>query len=176
MNQYKELVPFNDDNRTQINTNANVPTSKWQKLSLRTKVTLLAITLGLAPIAAIGTLSFLQINNALKDQIAQGQKTRAIGIADKFNRFIFERNGDVETLSAQPVFTDAKLSANTSQDAKVKLLDQYINSYQVYDSIAALDLKGNVIVQSKGSPLGNLSDRKYFQEVLKTGKTVISEP
>ncbi len=168
--------------QTQLNTIdpaaleiASAPTNKWSKLSLKTKVTLLATILGLAPIAAIGALSYHQIDGALRTQTAQEQKTRAIEIADKFNRFIFERNGDVEVLASQPVFADAKLAALTSQEAKVKLLDQYISSYQIYDSIAFFDLKGNPIAQNKGAALTNHLDRKYFQEVLKTGKTVISE-
>jgi methyl-accepting chemotaxis protein PixJ len=158
------------------NTIDSAPNSKWSKLSLKTKVTLLATLLGLAPIAAIGALSYSQIDAALRTQTAQYQKTRAIQIADKFNRFIFERNGDVEVLASQPVFADPKLAAATSAAAKVKLLDQYIASYQIYDSIAFFDLKGNPIAQNKGGILTNHLDRKYFQEVLKTGKTVISEP
>ena len=154
----------------------SAPTSKWSKLSLKTKVTLLATLLGLAPIAAIGALSYSQIDAALRTQTAQDQKTRAIQIADKFNRFIFERNGDVEVLASQPVFADPKLAALTSVAAKTKLLDQYISSYQIYDSIAFFDLKGNPIAQNKGAALTNHLDRKYFQEVLKTGKTFISEP
>jgi methyl-accepting chemotaxis protein PixJ len=169
--------------QTQLNTIdpaalkvASAPTGKWSKLSLKTKVTLLATLLGLAPIAAIGALSYSQIDSALRQQTAQEQKTRAIEIADKFNRFIFERNGDVEVLASQPVFADSRLSAFTAPEAKVKLLDQYISSYQIYDSIAFFDLKGNVLSQNKGAALTNHLDRKYFQDVLKTGKTVISEP
>jgi methyl-accepting chemotaxis protein PixJ len=158
------------------NIAASSPMSKWSKLSLKTKVTMLATLLGLAPIAVIGTLSYSQINNALTTQIAQSQKARAEAVADKFNRFVFERNGDADALASQPIFADAKLSAITSTEAKGKLLDRYVDIYQVYDSIAAFDLKGNPIAQSKGSALGNQINRKYFQEVLKTGKTVISEP
>jgi methyl-accepting chemotaxis protein PixJ len=175
MNQPTDLTQFNNTDRSEL---ASLPkkTSKWNKLSLKTKVTLLAISLGLAPIALIGGFSYIQINNALKEQTAQDQKVRATQIADKFNRFIFERNGDVETLSAQPIFTDLKLSAATPTESKSKLLDQYVTSYQIYDSIAFFDLKGNPVVQSKGVALSNHLDRKYFQEVLKTGKTVISNP
>jgi methyl-accepting chemotaxis protein PixJ len=172
MNQFNEATQFSSNDRA-----GNLaPTSKWRNLSLKTKATLIATILGMAPIAAIGTLSYLQINNALKEQTAHDQKVRATQIADKFNRFIFERNGDVETLAAQPIFADTKLAVATPAEDKTKLLDQYITSYQIYDSIAFFDLKGNPIVQSKGAALANHADRKYFQEVLKTGKTVISEP
>jgi methyl-accepting chemotaxis protein PixJ len=175
MNQFNEPSQINTFDRASLEIDAPQATSKWSKLSLKTKVTLLATLLGLAPIAAIGALSYNQINNALRDQIAQDQKSRAGQIADKFNRFIFERNGDVEVLATQPVFADSKLSAITSAEAKTKLLDQYITSYQIYDSIAFFDLKGNPIAQNKGAALSNHLDRKYFQEALKTGKTYISE-
>jgi methyl-accepting chemotaxis protein PixJ len=173
MNQYNDTQP---GNFSQLAIESSSPNSKWSRLSFKTKATLIAICLGIAPIAAIGTLSYFQINNALREQTAKDQKDRAVQIADKFNRFIFERNGDVEILATQPIFADPKLSTTTSASSKAALLDQYVKSYQVYDSIALFDLKGNPIAQSNGQPLGNHLDRKYFQDVLKTGKTVISEP
>jgi methyl-accepting chemotaxis protein PixJ len=175
MNQFNQSTQLKPNNAA-LATNPASSTSKWNKLSLKTKGTLLATLLGLAPVAAIGALSYIQINNSLREQTAVSQKTRATAIADKFNRFIFERNGDVEVLASQPVFTDAKLSAATPANDKTTLLDQYITSYQIYDSIAFFDLKGNPLAQNKGGTLTNHVDRKYFQQVLKTGKTVISEP
>ncbi|WP_295618352.1 methyl-accepting chemotaxis protein [Chamaesiphon sp. GL140_3_metabinner_50] len=176
MNQPNEFTQFNTTDLSQLAMIPDRKTSNWNRLSLKTKVTLLSIAIGLAPIGLIGGFSYAQINNALKEQTVKDQKVRATQIADKFNRFIFERNGDVETLAVQPVFNDAKVSTSTPIEGKAKLLDQYINSYKVYDSIAFFDLKGNSIVQSKGTPLSNHLDRAYFQEVLKTGKTVISNP
>ncbi len=176
MNQLNDSNPTNFDRNALLDADANISTSKWNKLSFKTKATLLALALGLMPIAAIGTLSYFQIKAAIESQVVKIQTDRAVAVADKLNRFVFERNGDVETLAAQPVFTDAKLSATTSLESKTKLLDQYISSYQVYDSIALFDLKGEPLVQSKGDKLINHLDRKYFQEVLKTGKTVISDP
>jgi methyl-accepting chemotaxis protein PixJ len=151
--------------------------SKWNKLSFKTKATLLAIALGLTPLAVVGTLSYLQISNTIQQQIVKNQTDRATAVADKLNRFVFERNGDVEVLSSLVVFTNPKLGAATPAADKAALLNQYIKSYQVYDSIAAFDIKGNLIVQSAGEALTkNHLQRKYFQDVLKTGKTVISEP
>jgi methyl-accepting chemotaxis protein PixJ len=174
MNQFSQPTQFNVSAPAALAVNQSTSTSKWSKLSLKTKGTLLATLLGLIPIAAIGTLSYSQINSALREQITREQKVRAEAIADKFNRFVFERNGDVEAFAAQPIFADPKVLAVTPPESKAKLLDKYIEIYQVYDSIAAFDLKGNPISQSKGITLGNHIDRPYFQEVLKTGKTVIS--
>ncbi len=154
-------------------------TKLWTKvntLSFKTKTTLLAIAVGVLPIAAIGTLNYFQIRNASLQQTAKAQKVRAELVADKLNRFVFERNGDVSALSSLPIFVNAKVTAITSTESKSQLLDRFVSIYQAYDSIAAFDLKGNPIVQSQGAKLGNHFDRKYFQEALKTGKTVISEP
>jgi methyl-accepting chemotaxis protein PixJ len=176
MNQFSQPTQFNTPAAADLAINPATSTSKWGKLSLKTKGTLLAALLGLVPITVIGTLGYFQINNSLKEQTAQTQKERAATIADKFNRFIFERNGDIEIVASLPIFTNPRVAAITSAADKTKLLDQFVTSYQTYDSIAAFDLKGNPIAQSKGKQLTNHLDRKYFQEVLKTGKTVISDP
>ncbi len=164
-------------NSSGLRLESSRPRSKWNKLSFKTKATLLAISLGLIPLAVVGALSYLQISNTLQQQVAKAQTDRAEAIADKLDRFIFERNGDVEVLASLAVFTNPKLAATTPAADKAVLLNQYIKSYQVYDSIAAFDIKGNVITQSAGEALTkNHLNRKYFQDVLKTGKTVISEP
>jgi methyl-accepting chemotaxis protein PixJ len=177
MNQYNDLNTTSFERAALMNPEAEMPTSKWNKLSFKTKATLLAIMLGIAPILAIGTLSYFQINAATEKQVTKAQTTRAAAVADKLNRFVFERNGDVETLAAQPIFTNPKLAAISSPEEKGNLLTQYVESYQVYDSIAAFDIQGNLIAQNKGEPLNKSHvTQKYFQDVLKTGKTVISEP
>jgi methyl-accepting chemotaxis protein PixJ len=175
MNQFNESSMTNFDRTDLISADA-VATSKWNKLSFKTKATLLAISLGMMPLVAIGTLSYFQIKASTEAQVIKLQTDRAAAVADKLNRFVFERNGDVEALAAQPVFVEPKLSATTPLEAKNNLLEKYVNIYQVYDSIAYFDLKGEPIAQSKGNKLGNHADRKYFQDVLKTGKTVISDP
>ncbi|WP_310481955.1 methyl-accepting chemotaxis protein [Chamaesiphon sp. VAR_48_metabat_403] len=154
-------------------------TNLWtniRNLSFRTRATAIAIAVGITPILAIGTINYLQVRNTSEQQEVGSQKARAQAVADKLNRFIFERYGDVEILASLPVFADAKLVTVASEATKTKLLNQFITSYQVYDSIAIFDLKGNSIAQNRGEKLSNHADLKYFQEVLKTGKTVISEP
>ena len=156
-------------------------TKLWTKvttLSFKTKVILAAIALGIAPVAVIGTLEYLQVQNSIELKTAVDQKDRAEFVADKLNRFVFERNGDVGILAALPIFTDAKVAAITSPAYKNSLLDKFLNTYQIYDSIAAFDIKGNLIAQSKGESLTKVNhlQRQYFQDALKTGKTVISSP
>jgi methyl-accepting chemotaxis protein len=154
-------------------------TNLWTNISnpsFKNKTTAIAIAVGVIPILAIGTINYLEVRHTSEQQEITNQKARAQTVADKLNRFTFERYGDVKILSSLPVFADTKVAAIASNATKTKLLNQFVSSYQVYDSIAVFDLNGNPIAQNQGDKLGNHADRKYFQEVLKTGKIVISDP
>jgi methyl-accepting chemotaxis protein PixJ len=171
-----DIAPLSASTTAALPSANPTPTSAWGNLGFKTKATLLGILLGIVPIAAVGSFSYFQISNTLQQETTKSQIARANAVADKLNRFVFERNGDVEALAAQPVFTDAKLSAAASTEAKGNLLEKYVQIYLVYDSIAIFDLNGSVIAQSKGESLGNHANRKYFQEAVKANKTVISSP
>ena len=102
-----------------------MPTKFWNKvntLSFKTKATLLAIGLGTIPIVATGTFNYLQISSTIDQQTIKTQTARSEAIADKLNRFIFERNGDIEVLSALPLFTDPKLAASGSVATKTSFV------------------------------------------------------
>ena len=145
-------------------------------VSIKTKLTSFAILMGVLPVTIVGGLGFFQIGEFSTKQIKSAQQERASGIADKMNRFLFERYGDIQILASQPMFTDDKVSKFISQESKVKQLDKYVDAYQVYDSIAFFDIKGNPLVQSKGKTLGNHADREYFQKVISTGQAYVSKP
>ncbi len=144
--------------------------------SLKTKAAVFATLMAIIPVSVVGALSIWQTNSFTNQQVKSSQKERAAAIADKLNRFVFERVGDVEVMAALPIFTDTKVAANMTKEQKAHLLDQYRDTYLTYDSMAAFDVQGNVIAQSSGAALTNHSNRKYFQQALSTGKTYISEP
>jgi methyl-accepting chemotaxis protein PixJ len=157
-------------------TIVNNPTRNKSFVSIQTKTTIFAILMGVVPVALVGGLGITQISSFSEKQIKSVQQERATGMADKMNRFLFERYGDVQVLATQPMFADAKISKIISQEEKIKQLDAYVTNYQVYDSIAFFDTKGNVVTQSRGTSLGNHSDREYFQKVMSTGQVYISKP
>lgn len=148
--------------------------SKWW--SLRNKATLLAITLGTVPVIAIGTVAYYFADQEVARQVKLEKQARATEIADKINRFIFERYGDIQILANLPILRNPKVRQVTTPQERQAMLNRFIDAYQVYDSIALLDLNGNVILQTQGTPLPNHKDRAYFQQVLKTDQRVISAP
>jgi len=152
-----------------------VPRRRLLGLSLRIKATALAVALGTLPVLGIGATAYYFANKSIVKQIKQEKQERATELADKVNRFIFERYGDIQILTSLPDFTNPKLINITSRQEKEAKLNRFIEVYNFYDSIALLDLNGNVIVQSQGKPLTNLRDRTYFQQVIKTDKPVIGD-
>jgi len=148
----------------------------WRWASLRTKATALAIGLGTVPVLLTGLTGYYFANRAIVEQISSVKIERAVGVEDKVKRFIRERYGDILVLSSHAVFANPTTAKNTPLEEKQEQLQQALDYYKVYDSIALFDLNGNVIVQTKGDPLENHRDRTYFQAALKTGEAVISNP
>ncbi len=155
---------------------AGQSSGRWQKLSLKNKATALAIMLGTLPVMLIGGTSYFLANQSLTNQITAAQQDRTVEVLDKAAFYMRERYGDIQIMSNLSVFTDARQRQTTTRQAKQAVLDQFIQAYPIYNSIAVFDLNGNVLAQSKGDPLSNHKDRNYFQSILKTGQPVISEP
>jgi methyl-accepting chemotaxis protein PixJ len=152
------------------------PVKNKSFVSIKTKLTSFSILMGVLPVTIVGSLGLWQISDFSTKQIKSVQQERASGIADKMNRFLFERYGDVQVLASQPIFNDEKISKVVSQSEKIKQLDAYITNYQVYDSIVFFDIKGNPVVQSTGVTVENHADREYFQKAISTGQVFISKP
>jgi methyl-accepting chemotaxis protein PixJ len=180
-----DIPPINNQDRDMLNDidmgmlseNSSEKTgSWWQGLSLRTKATALAITLGIVPTIFIGSIAYLVASNTITQQIAQAEQTRAVGMSDKISRFLQERYGDIQVLSKLGAFTNPKQRAivNTTTD-RSRVLKNYLEAYGVYDSIAVFDLNGNPIAYTDDKTVSNHKDRSYFQEALK-GSPYISEP
>jgi methyl-accepting chemotaxis protein PixJ len=157
-------------------TIVNSPVNNKSFVSIKTKTTIFAILMGVIPVALVGGLGIIQISSYSDKQIKSVQQERATGMADKMNRFLFERYGDIQVLATLSMFADAKISKIFPQEDKIKQLDAYITNYQVYDSIAFFDTKGDVVIQSRGTALSNHSDREYFQKVMSTGQVFVSKP
>jgi twitching motility protein PilJ len=147
----------------------------WQRMGLRAKATMLAIAIGTIPVLGIGAVAYQLANQSITRQITQTEESFAVDLSDQVNRFMFERYGDIQVLSKLPILTNPKLRELTTLQEKEAVLDNVLKAYGVYDSIAVFDLKGNPIVKSSGQAVGNHSDRDYFQQVLKTGQSVISQ-
>lgn len=148
----------------------------FKHMTLRTKATLLAIALGTVPVMVIGGAAYLAANQTLSQQTLAAKEERTLGLTDKVNRFMFERYGDIQAMANLPSLRNLRVRAGMPKPEQANILTQYTKFYGVYDSIAAFDLNGNVLVQSQGDPLTNHGDREYFQRALKEKIPVFSQP
>lgn len=159
-------------------------TRRARGLSLRTKATALAISLGIVPVLVVGTINNFLSNQELRNDTIQTQESLAVVLGDDVSRFMLERYENIQTLSRLQSFTNAKLRNATSIQEKEAQLKSFLDTYGFYDSIALFDLNGNLIVKtggqlgkdSKGQITNNIRDRDHFQAVLKTDRPVISQP
>jgi methyl-accepting chemotaxis protein PixJ len=150
-----------------------VPNQQW---SLKNKATILSILLSTLPIAAVGGIGFTAANQTLSQQINAQHSSDAKEITNKLNQFIFERYGDIQILGSRTAFTESQSRDSSFISERQKVLEQFKTTYEVYDSIAIFDLKGNVMAQTAGEKLENHADRDYFKAVVSTGQTAIGQP
>ena len=148
----------------------------FNSMSLRNKALGFAIALGTLPVILCGSINYYLTYNNIKNSQIKTQESSAGNLSSKVNRFLFERYGDIQIISNLAVLSNPKQTASFTPQAKQKILNKYIDIYKVYDSIAAFDLNGNVILQSSGTALSNHKNRSYFQQVVQTKQPVISNP
>ena len=145
---------------------------------LQDKVTALAIALGTLPVLATGSTAYVFASRSIGNQIVKEQIQRAEIIGTKLDNFLVDRQREMESLAANPMFIEKDLRDNLSMAQKHSLLVRFSTALQYFDDIILFDPEGNPIVQTtQGEPfLGNYGDRSYFQAALKTGKTTMNGP
>lgn len=146
------------------------------KFGLRTKATLLALTLGILPVAGMGLWAYQSSSQNLRAQIEMQQKNQAQELSDKVARFMFERYGDIQVLANLPFLVNLDLANAMSVEQKQAVLTDYANTYGLYDSIAFYNLQGRVQLFSKNQTEMDIANTVEFQQVLETGEPVISQP
>ncbi len=164
-----------------LSPSPQVPKQKkwgWRSLSLRNKATLLAVLISTIPVVAIGSAAYYFSSRSLDEQIRESQLQKTNVIADKINRFIYERYGDVQVLANHPIFTNRKAQAVILQSEREAILNDYAKVYGVYNLIAFADLEGNTPIRSTitADPAPNIKERDFFKMALSTGKPFISQP
>lgn len=144
------------------------------RLSLKVKAIVFACSIGIIPMLAIGVIAYSSTNKQIVQEKKEAQQYRANSLNDKVSSFLFERYGDVQIIANLPFLKNPKIANLLTTKEQEQLLRQFAETYGVYDNIAVFDLQGNVLKQSSGSALSNPKNQAYFQEVIKTGKVVIS--
>ncbi|MCX7592800.1 MAG: GAF domain-containing protein [Fischerella sp.] len=142
-----------------------------KQASFRTKTIAFAIAISTLPILGIGGLSYYVINQSLTEEISNVKQTSALNLSNSIQQFLRKRYGEIQLFASQNLIansTDAK-----EKEARIK---NWQEIYQVYESIAILDLNGDVLLQTPGQRISNQKNQESFQAVLTTNQPYISQP
>jgi len=146
----------------------------WQRLSLKTKATAVAIACCTLPLITFGAIAYYLTNQKITEGVVHEQQDHVISLANEINHFSLERYKDVQTIAQMGILSDPRIRTAISEKEKQTVLDRYLE--KGYDNIAVADLAGNTILQSAGHPITGLGTRDYFQQALKTNRPVITPP
>ncbi|NJN23270.1 MAG: HAMP domain-containing protein [Acaryochloridaceae cyanobacterium RL_2_7] len=150
--------------------------SRWHHLNLRLKATLLGVALGTLPLVLVGGGAVYLTNQSLSEDIIAENNAASLELTNTLNSFLYERFSDIEAVANLPSLKDPKIIGNLSASERADILTSYASTYGIYESIAAFDLNGNVITQSRGKQLANIANRDYFKQVVRSGQRVVSPP
>ena len=148
----------------------------WQKLNLSWKASIVALVIAITPIVITGATAYYFASKSIRSKIEQLEKGRVRNLQNTVNVFMQDRFGDIQVMAKLDIFADPQLRNSSSAQAKENSLNNILQAYKIYDSIAVFDIKGNLIVQTEGKLLGNHFNRLYIQAALKANGAVISEP
>lgn len=149
----------------------------WQALGLRTKTAIISVAAITIPLLVLGGFTYVYVGENVALSTQKAKALRAEGAAYRVAYFMRERYADIIVLSQLPSLTNPKVQASLNLAEQKEILENYIKSYGVYDSIAVYRPDGNLIVDaSTEPPPTNISKRPYFQTVLSTNKPFISQP
>jgi methyl-accepting chemotaxis protein len=115
------------------------------------KLTTLFILFGFIPMVVVGLIAY-NASHTIEGSVGTRFQAQAEGVADKIDRNLFERYGDVQAFGFNSVL-DQKAhwySSGIEDNPIVQVMDQYVDTYDLYYLTILVDLEGRVIaVNSK---------------------------
>ena len=151
--------------------------SWWSKLSIKAKASLILIGVALTSSIGINTVAYVLADETVTKKVNNLQQAQSQTLTKEIALFMSDRRNDIDALSNLGVLADPELRANSTQEQKRKILNQYLDAYSgIYNSIAVYDADGELIVNSEGKPASNHKNKIYFKEAVRTGKAFIGQP
>jgi len=150
----------------------------WRTWGLGTKLSILLCGFGLVPIIAIGWMSWLT-GQDLEAKAGKQFQATAVAIADKIDRNLFERYGDIQAFALNTaVQRTTQWYDLTEYSALAPVMDQYVKTYGIYYLTLFVDTKGQLAAvnyhDSQGKPINyqflfekDFSQTAWFQALEK---------
>ena len=153
----------------------------WQGFNLRRKAKIVALIIGLVPVATVGAVAHHLATQSLMTHIIRDQEGTALEIGQKVKLVTNHLISDINAMAKSPILADPELSKVATVKQKTSYLNGYITTHhEKYDSIAVFDTNGKLLFQSKStnplSPEEDYGTREYFQRAVSSRAATINSP
>ncbi len=150
--------------------------SPWQ-LKMTGKLVVACLVFGIVPLLAVGVVIWSSTNQTL-DTIARDYQTTAEILADKIDRNLFERYGDVQAFGLNTVIEDRDSWYQPGESNPiVSAMDKYVDTYDIYYLTMLVDLDGKLIavnsrdqdaqaINTEDLYKQNFSGKPWFQDAV----------
>ena len=164
----------------------NNVTSKFLSWGIAAKLVTIFVIFGAVPMAAVGMIAFGAADD-MKGKIGSRFMSEATGLADKIDRNLFERYGDVQAFGFNDAITRTSQWYDDSEYNVVsQVMNKYVKAYGIYDLSLLVDPAGDLIAvnfeNAKGEPIDvkglfkkNFKETAWFQ-ALEAGEFTTKMP
>jgi len=137
----------------------------FKKIKLTPKLVLLFLLFGIMPVASLSWVTY-GIMIKIENDIPGLYKDITVSIADKIDRNLFQRYGDVQAFALNYVLRgrDAWYQVGEGNNKIVKIMNQYIDTYDIYFLSIVVDLEGRVIAINDRDADGRSINTTSFYE------------
>ena len=135
---------------------------KINNWSLATKLSILFCLFGAVPIVALGYMSW-QTGEDMKAKVGKQFESAAVAVADKIDRNLFERYGDVQAFALNDAVQRTSQWYDSSELSVIApIMDKYISTYGIYYLTLLVDTKGQLISVNYHDATGQPINYKFL--------------
>ena len=142
----------------------------WSKLSIKLKLVVLLVLIGTVPLVVVGSIAYhstVNVDAASLNQLEQIART----IADKIDRNLFERYGDVQAFGLNSVIDHHEdwYRGSEAENQIVRVVNAYVDTYDIYALSVLVDPQGKTIAVNSRDSDGKAIDTRFLYERSYTG-------
>jgi methyl-accepting chemotaxis protein len=129
---------------------------RFKSWPIARKLALLCLGFGLVPVAVVATLMLNRSTATIRERTADRLRESAGQVADKIDRNLFERYGDVQAFGFNDVVSDKAswYKVGEAQNRITGRMNAYAAAYGFYDITLFVDPQGKVIAVNDKNPKG----------------------
>jgi len=141
----------------------------FKEISIEKKIMIVFAVITVAFFLIVGIIFLNSTSTAINSSKERELSTLSQETANKIERFLFERYGDIKVTSESPILKGSDIS----REMKMSYLDSVRAAYETYDYILVTDLNGNINLAS-----GNVDDGSLYLKFIpyvKGGQIFVSD-